>query len=92
MISKKNSAPLWGIILATTFAPLVTAIVCGIWRGIPSPLIVLTLIVLLVGFYLLGFWCSVRPYELNKKIPISSTERARRRKEFYDWVNSLGRR
>lgn len=33
-----------------------------------------------------------RPEELGKRIPISSKERRRMKKEFYDWLASLGRR
>jgi len=33
-----------------------------------------------------------RPEELQKRIPISSREHRRRKKEFYDWLDSQGRR
>jgi phosphotransferase system glucose/maltose/N-acetylglucosamine-specific IIC component len=32
------------------------------------------------------------PEELQKRIPISSQEHRRRKKEFYDWLDSQGRR
>jgi len=33
-----------------------------------------------------------RPEELRKRLPISSKEHRRRKKEFYDWLDSQGRR
>jgi hypothetical protein len=33
-----------------------------------------------------------RPEELGKQIPINSKEHRRRKKEFYDWLDSQGRR
>jgi|ERR1051326_436344 hypothetical protein len=33
-----------------------------------------------------------RPEEVRKRIPISSKELRRRKKEFYDWLDSQGRR
>ena len=33
-----------------------------------------------------------RPEELGKRIPISSQEHRRRKKAFYDWLDSQGRR
>ena len=33
-----------------------------------------------------------RPEELQKRIPISSREHRRKKKEFYDWLDSQGRR
>jgi hypothetical protein len=58
--------------------------------------IALTLLVftgLFVGLYFAGFWALVdRPDELNKKFPISSKELRRRKKEIYDWLDSLGHR
>jgi hypothetical protein len=33
-----------------------------------------------------------RPEELDKRIPTSSNERRRRKKEFFDWLDTQGRR
>jgi hypothetical protein len=43
--------------------------------------------------YCAGFWALVdRPAELDRKFPTSSKELRRRKKELYDWLDSLGRR
>jgi len=58
-----------------------------------APLVVKCLIVcvFLFSFYVVGMWVSVRN-ELNKKIPTPSHELRRRNKEFYNWLDSQGRR
>jgi hypothetical protein len=92
MISKKNIARITGIIFAL-FGPLATLVIYGFWRKMPIPLIILTSIALTIGFYRTGVWVFVeRPDEIKKKVPISSKELSRRTKEFYAWVDSLGRR
>ena len=47
--------------------------------------------VLLVSFYVAGVWVFLRG-ELGKKIPTPSPEFRRRRKEFYNRLDSQGRR
>jgi hypothetical protein len=40
-----------------------------------------------------GFWALVdRPTAPDRKFPTSSKELRRRKKELYDWLDSLGRR
>jgi hypothetical protein len=91
--SKKTTGRVWGIVLATSFGSLIAATIRGVWPGMPLALTFLTLVCLWIGFYFTGIWMLVeRPAELDKKFPISSKELRRRRKEFYDWVDSLGRR
>jgi hypothetical protein len=43
-----------------------------------------------LGFYAAGSWAFFA--QLNTKIPISGKELRRRKKEFYDWLASLGHR
>ena len=93
MISKKNSGRLLGVCFAATYGILITAGVYGLWPGMHIALILLLFIGLSVGFYFAGIWATVeRPAELDRKFPISSKEVRRRKKEFHDWLNSLGRR
>ena len=76
-----------------TYGILIAVKVYGVWPQMHIALVILIFIGLGVGFYFVGIWAVVdRPAELNKKFPISSKELRRRKKEFYDWVNSLGRR
>jgi predicted PurR-regulated permease PerM len=91
--SKKTTGRVWGIVLATMFAPTITAILHNLRPELPIALTFLTFVCLWIGFYFTGIWMLVeRPAELDRKFPISSKELRRRKKEFYDWVDSLGRR
>jgi predicted PurR-regulated permease PerM len=94
MISnKKTSGRVWGVVFATMFAPVITAILHNFWPELPIALILLTFVCLCIGFYFTGIWMLVeRPTELERKFPVSSKELRRRKKEFYDWVDSLGKR
>jgi len=93
MINKKNIGRLYGICLATIYATLATGIVFGIWRGLPATLVLLIFVALWIGFYFTGIWIAVdRPDELKRKFPIGSKELSRRKREFYDWLASQGRR
>jgi hypothetical protein len=59
----------------------------------PTALMLLLFIVLWVGIYFTGIWTIFyRPAELDKKIPISSKELRKRKKQFYDELDSMGRR
>ena len=91
--SKKTTGRVWGIVLATMFAPTITAIIHNLKPELHIALTFLTFVCLWIGFYFTGNWILVeRPAELDRKFPISSKELRRRKKEFYDWVDSLGRR
>lgn len=94
MISnKKTVGRVAGVIVAGTFGSLIAASVHSLWRGMPTALTVLLFICLWVGCYFAGLWMQVeRPAELDRKFPISSKELRSRKKKFYDWVESLGRR
>jgi hypothetical protein len=63
------------------------------WQGLPTALTLSLFIVLWMGFYVAGVWAfTERRAELDSKFPISSKELRRRKKEFYDWLGSRGRR
>jgi hypothetical protein len=55
--------------------------------------VLLIFIGLCVAFYFVWNWVLYeRPAELEKKLPISSKEFRRRKKELYDWLAAQGRR
>jgi hypothetical protein len=55
-------------------------------------LVVIIFIALSIGFYSAGIWVAIdRPVELDKKFPIGSKELRRRKKAFFDWLDSQGR-
>jgi hypothetical protein len=92
MINKKNTGRFFGLILAATFGSLITETV-RLWLELRLGATLLVFIALWVGFYFTGTWAIIdRPAELDRKFPINSRELRRRKKEFYDWVDSLGRR
>ena len=92
MIRKKNIGQLYGACLATIYSTLVTGIVYGFWPTAHLALL-LIFVVLWIGFYFTGIWTMVdRPAELNRKFPVSSKELHKRKKTFYNWLASQGRR
>jgi hypothetical protein len=91
MIGEKNIVRVYGVLFAI-FAPPATLILYRIWRNMPAWLAALILIVFLVVFYRVGVLYGNRPAEVRKNVPISSQELRRRRKRFYDWLASQGRR
>ena len=92
MINKKNTGRLFGAILAATFGGLIAETI-RLWLGLHLAAALLVFIALWVGFYFTGTWMIIeRPAELDRKFLISSSELRKRKREFYDWVDSLGRR
>jgi hypothetical protein len=93
MMNKSTYARAYGIVLATTFAMLVTDLVFGIWPQLHAALLLTMCIILGAGLYILGLWIvSHRIEEIKRKLPTSGAERRRRGKQFYDWLRSQGRR
>ena len=93
MLAKKNFGRVYGASLATIYSTLITGTVYGLLGGLRFGLVLLIFVGLWIGIYFAGFWSAVdRPAELNRKFPISSNELRRRRKAFYDWLGSQGRR
>jgi hypothetical protein len=92
MISKKDNGRFFGVLLATVYASLIVISARHLWPELHIALSCLVFVFLWIGFYLAGVWTLVdRPAELNRKLPISSQELRRRRKAFYDWLDSRGR-
>ena len=86
MMNKSTNARIYGIVLATVFGIVVTFVIYGFWREMRISVILLIFIGLWVGFFGTGIWI------FNREFPISSAERRRRNKQFYDWLRSQGRR
>jgi hypothetical protein len=93
MMNKNTTAQAFGVLLATMYAGLITFMVYSRWPRLHIALTLLIFIGLWSGFYLAGVWAILyRREELNWKFPISGRELRRRRKEFYNWLASQGRR
>jgi Flp pilus assembly protein protease CpaA len=74
------------------YAGLITAAL-HIWTGLHTALTLFIFACLWTGFYFAGIWAATdRPAELDKKFPTSSRELQKRKKAFYDWLDSQGRR
>jgi hypothetical protein len=93
MMNQKSLGQLSGICLATVSAALIVLMVRGLWHGLHIAPTLLLFVVLWIGFYFAGVWASTeRRAELDRKFPISSKELRRRKRVFYDWLASRGRR
>ena len=79
----------WLLGITTGIFPVV--IVLRSYPDLPHSLVLL--IYGLSAIFLTVAWRLLfeRPSELDKQIPISSKELRRRKKTFYDWLNSQGR-
>lgn len=92
MIGKKTGGILFGVFIATVFAPLVTLAIHD-WFSLPPLITAIALLVLWIGFYLAVSWAeNERRSELDRKFPLPSKEHRKRKKEFFDWLSSQGRR
>jgi hypothetical protein len=93
MLNKKNIGRAFGVSLATIYATLIAETIYDICPG-------MHVLAGRVDIHLPFHWlvlCGVlglvdRPVELDRKFPTSSKELRRRKKELYDWLDSLGRR
>jgi hypothetical protein len=93
MISKRNTGRVFGLVLALFFGSLLIAFIHQFYPTASLPVMLLIGLAVYAAFYLAGVWAVVdRPAELDEKIPLSSNERRRRKKQFYDWLDSLGPR
>jgi len=93
MLGKKNIGRVYGASLATIYSTLITGATYGFLGGLRFGLVLSIFIGLWIAIYFAGVWAAVdRPAELIRKFPISSKELRRRKKEFYDWLASQGRR
>lgn len=92
MLNKKNHGRAFGVSLATIYASMIAGTVYELWPG-HGLTVCLIFVCLFIGFYCAGFWALVdRQAELDRKFPIAGKELRRRKKEFYDWRDTLGRR
>ena len=90
MIGKKASSVLTGVLYSLFFGSLFSAFAYYTWPQSPIAVKLLVSGVIALAFYIVGVWVSVRQ-EQNKKIPTPSHELRRRKKAFYDWLDSQGR-
>jgi len=92
MLSKKTQGRVFGPVLATIYAAMITAAV-HLWFGLHLLSTSLIFTGLWIGFCLTGMWMvTERPAELDSKVLISSKELRRRKKRFYEWLDSQGKR
>jgi len=90
MISKKSVGHLTGVCYAAVFGALIIGGIHNYWPDMSTAVLLLLSGALLVSFYFAGRWIAVREEE-NKKLPTSSRELKKQKKEFYDWLDSQGR-
>jgi hypothetical protein len=89
MLSKKNAGRAYGVLVGFVIAISATSLFSEYLRLRLIPTVLL-FIILEVACYHMGIWLMIeRPEELDKKFPLSTKERRRRRQAFYDWLNSL---
>ena len=91
MIGKKSIGALLGACYAVVFGTIITVGIHGYLPHMSVGVLLLLSGALFVGFYFTGRWIAVRN-EQNKKLPTSGKELRRKSQEFYDWLDSLGRR
>lgn len=93
MFSQLASGRFYGVVLATMHAFVVAFIVYAFGHGMSFLIGALLFVVLWIGIYFTGLWAILyRPKELDKRIPISSKELRKKKKQFYDELDSLRRR
>jgi hypothetical protein len=90
MIGRKSAIHLNGLLYGLFFGSIFSALALIFPHSHPV-LKCLIIGVFVVSFYFVGAWVSIRE-ELNKKIPTPSHELRRRKKDFYAWLDSQGRR
>lgn len=91
MIDKGTVGHLSGLIYALFFGAIFSALALHIFPHFHPALKCLIIGAFVFFFYFVGEWVAVRQ-ELNKKIPTPSHELRRRKKEFFDRLDSRGRR
>jgi len=90
MIRKTNIARIAGVCVAAIYGTFIMVGVHDRWPKMSTLGLLLLSGAVCVVLYLAGRWIAVRN-ELNKRLPTSSKELRRRRKEFYNWLNLKGR-
>jgi hypothetical protein len=88
MLGKKGMDQAYAVFMATIYAGLITG---GVDRLVSIRAEITVFLASWAVIYFVGLWIRSRA-ELNKKIPVSSKELHRRKKRFYDWLASQGRR
>ncbi len=91
MIGKKGVVHLAGLLYALFFGSIFSVIPLQIFPHSHAAVKCLIVGMSILSFYFVGEWVATR-IELNKKIATPSHELLRRKKEFYDWLDSQSRR
>jgi len=90
MISKTSIGRVVGVCTAAIYGSFIMIGVHDFWPNMSTLAMILLAGAVCVVLYLAGRWIAARK-ELNKRLPISSKELRRRRKEFYEGLNLHGR-
>jgi phosphotransferase system glucose/maltose/N-acetylglucosamine-specific IIC component len=91
MIGRKSAIHLTGLLYGLFFGSIFSAVALQVFPHTHPVLKWLIIGMFVASFYFVGAWVAIRQ-ELNKKIPTPSHELRRRKKDFYDWLDSQGRR
>ena len=91
MIGRKAATHLTGVLYSVFFGSIFSVVALEIFPQAPVVVKCLIVCVFLFSFYVVGMWVSIRN-ELNKKISTPSHELRKRSREFYNWLDSQGRR
>jgi hypothetical protein len=92
MMNKNTTALAYGAFYATIYATLAITAIYGFWPQLHVAPMLFMFVCLWVGFGLALTWSRYRRDELHRKYPVSGAENRRRKKQFYDWLRSQGRR
>jgi hypothetical protein len=91
MIGNKSGARITGILYSLMFGTTCGALAYELSPQFHPVVKYLIIGVFVIAFYCVGVWAFTR-IESNKKLPTPSRELRKRNKEFYDWLDSQGRR
>src|ERR1700757_4440894 len=89
MIGKKSIGNLVGAWYAAIYGALIMMVICAYWPGMSIAVFLLLSSAVCIAVYWAGRWIHARK-ELNKKLPVSSKELRRRKKDFYDRLAKQG--
>jgi cytochrome c biogenesis protein ResB len=90
MIGKKSVGNLVGAWYAAIYGALIMMVIYAYWPSMSIAVFLLLSSAVCIAVYWAGRWIQARK-ELNKKLPMSSKELRRRKKEFYERLDSQGR-
>lgn len=92
MFREKYFGPIFGVCLSLLYGTTIVNGIWDVWPRIHTGPALLVITTLFLGLYFVGFGIQARRAELKKKIATPGKELRKRRKRFYDWLDSQGRR